>query len=359
MQGTALRAGLIGYGFAGRTFHAPVIAGVPGLQLAAVASSDAAKVHADWPGLPVETTAEALLARADLDLVVIATPNDTHYPLAKAALLAGKHVLVDKPFTLTRAEAEELAALARVRQRLLTVYQNRRYDADFLTLRRVLASGDLGRLVFFESHFDRFRPQVLVRWRDQAGPGGGIWPDLGSHLVDQVVQLFGPPDSIAADMGPIRDGAVVEDYFHVQLRYEAGEHAGLRVLLHASTLAAAPAPRYRVHGTRGSFVKHGVDPQEDALKAGARPQADALGEWGRDARDGELVLSEDGTAALRAPRPVPGEPGNYLAFYAAVRDALRGAAPNPVPPEQAVAVMHLLELGRRAAQERCELRVAG
>jgi predicted dehydrogenase len=354
MRDATLGVGLIGYGFAGRTFHAPVVAGVPGLALVAVASSDAAKVQADWPQMAVVPTPGELLARAGVDLVVIATPNDSHHPLAKAALLAGKHVVVDKPFTVTLREARELADLAKSRNRVLSVYQNRRFDADFLTLKSIVASGQLGRLVYFESHFDRYRPKVLVRWRDQAGPGGGIWVDLGSHLVDQAVQLFGMPDAISADMAPIRDHAVVEDYFHVQLRYAQGPHAGLRVVLHSTTLAAMPAPRYLAHGTRGSYRKYGVDPQEDALKVGARPRLDALGDWGHDDQPGQVTIyAEDGVtmqtrehASLR---------GNYLAYYAAVRNAVLGEGANPVSPEEAVRVMALLELGRRSAEERREL----
>jgi predicted dehydrogenase len=357
MDGRILKVGLVGYGFAGRTFHAPVVAGIPGLRLTAVASSNSAKVLADWPHAAVEPTPEALFARADIDLVVIATPNDTHHPLAKAALHAGKHVVVDKPFTLTVEEAEELAALAEVRQRVLSVYQNRRFDADYLTLSRIIASGELGRLVFFASHFDRYRPQVLKRWRDEAGPGGGIWLDLGSHLMDQAVQLFGVPDAIAADMAPIRDGAVVEDYFHVQLRYAQGPHDGLRVLLHATTLAADAAPRFLLHGTRGSYAKEGVDPQEDALKAGARPHLEALGDWGRDRRDGRVTVFQEDGMTMQS-RLQPTLPGNYLAYYAAVRDAVWGEGANPVTPQEAVRLMALLTLGRQSAKERRELLVA-
>jgi len=346
-MGKVIRVAVVGYGFAGKTFHAPVLAGVPGMELAAVASSDAAKVHADWPGLAVEADPHALFARPDIDLVVIATPNDSHHPLARAALLAGKHVVVDKPFTQTLAEAQDLARLARTTGRLLSVYQNRRFDGDFLTLRALLERGDLGELVYVESHFDRYRPQVLPRWRDRPG-AGGIWPDLGSHLADQALQLFGPPQAICADMAPIREGAVTEDYFHVQLRYAGG----LRVVLHSTTIAAEPAPRFLVHGRLGSWSKHGVDVQEDALKAGARPFLQALGDWGKDTRDGRLTLPD-------GQRSTPTLPGNYLAYYAAVRDAINGKAMNPVPPEQAVELMALLELGRRSAQERRELEFEG
>jgi predicted dehydrogenase len=346
MMSRPLRAGLVGFGFAGQTFHAPVLSAVPGFQLAAVASSQPHKVHAGWPGVDVVPDVAALLGRSDIDLVVIAAPNAQHHPLAKAALAAGKHVVVDKPFTLDAAQARELADLAQHKGRLLSVYQNRRFDSDFLTLQGLLASGELGRPVYFESHFDRFRPQVRERWREQAVPGAGLWVDLGSHLVDQAVQLFGRPDTLQLDIAALRDGALVEDYFHAVLRYERGAHAPLRVVLHATTLAAHAAPRYIVHGTRASYVKQGVDPQEDSLRAGGRPGGEG---WGIDALDGEITVPADDGHALT--RKLPTQAGNYVAYYAAVRDAILGNGPNPVPPEQAVALMELLDLGRQSAAE--------
>lgn len=352
MTSRTLRAGLVGYGFAGQTFHAPVLSAVPGLELAAVASSRPHKVHADWPGVAVVPDAGALVGRSDIDLVVVATPNAQHHPVATAALEAGKHVVVDKPFTLDVAEARELELLARRNNRVLAVYQNRRFDADYLTLKDVLASGELGRLVYLESHFDRFRPEVRDRWREQKVPGAGLWVDLGSHLVDQAVQLFGTPDTLQLDTAALRDGAQVEDYFHAVLRYESSPHAPLRVVLHATTLAAHAAPRYIVHGTRGSYIKHGVDPQEDALRAGQRPP---MAGWGADPQDGELVVpGSDGGEPQR--RVWPTRAGNYLEYYAAVRDAILGNGPNPVPPEQAVALMELLDLGARSAAEGKALR---
>ncbi|MDM0073317.1 oxidoreductase [Variovorax sp. J2P1-59] len=341
-----LRAGLVGYGFAGQTFHAPVLSAVGGLELGAVASSQPHKVHADWPGVDVVPDVEALLRRTDIDLVVIAAPNAQHHPLANAALAAGKHVIVDKPFTLDATQARELAALAQQKGRLLSVYQNRRFDSDFLTLRDLLATGELGRPVYFESHFDRYRPQVRERWREQPVPGAGLWVDLGSHLVDQAVQLFGRPDTLQLDTAALRDGALVEDYFHAVLRYENGAHTPLRVVLHATTLAAYAAPRYIVHGTRGSYIKRGVDPQEDALRTGGRP-GDAG--WGVDPIDGELtIVRDDGRVQARA---LPTQAGNYVSYYAAIRDAIHGEGPNPVTPDQAVELMELLDLGRQSATE--------
>ncbi len=341
-----LRAGLVGYGFAGQTFHAPVISAVPGLQLGAIMSSQAAKAGADWPDATVVPDLAALLALPDIDLVVVAAPNDAHFPVAKAALAAGKHVVVDKPFTLDAAQARELAALAVQQGRVLSVYQNRRYDADFRTLQDVLASGRIGRPVYFESHFDRFRPQVRDRWREQAVPGAGLWVDLGAHLVDQAVQLFGLPDTLQLDTAALRDGAQVEDHFHALLRYESGPNAPLRIVLHASTLAAHAAPRYILHGTKGSYVKHGVDPQEDALRAGGRP-GDAG--WGIDPVEGALKVVA--VADWMQDSTWPNRAGNYVDYYAAVRDAILGTGPNPVPPEQAVALMELLDLGARSARE--------
>lgn len=339
----ALRVGLIGYGYAGKTFHAPLIAGVPGLQLAAVASRDAARVHADFPSAEVLADPQALLRRADIDLLVIASPNDSHFPLARAALAAGRHVVVDKPFTLTLAEARELGALAHARGRLLSVFHNRRWDGDFLTLRELLAQGTLGRIVHLESAFDRFRPVVRARWREAAVPGGGLWFDLGPHLLDQALQLFGWPEGIDLDAGTLRDGGLADDWFQARLSYPQR-----RVLLRASMLAAAPAARFTVHGTGGSWVKHGLDPQEDALKAGARPGWPPPPGWGLDSQASEITRPRG--EALRS-EPWPLLAGCQGAFYAGVRDALRGAAPNPVPPDEAVAVMALIELGRRSARE--------
>jgi predicted dehydrogenase len=320
------------------------------LVLRGMSSSDPVKVLADWPGLIVDTSPEALLAREDIDLVVIPTPNDTHYPLARAALQAGKHVVVDKPFTLTLAEAHELTALAAERGRVLSVFHNRRWDGDFLTVRELLASGRLGRLTHMESHFDRFRPTVRARWREQGGPGSGLWADLGPHLIDQALQLFGEPEGVYVDLAMQRDQARANDGFDARLRYADG----LRVVLHATTIAAAPGPRFTLHGTCGSFVKVGLDPQEDALKAGARP--DAHGGWQLPAETATLWLADnpDAPDTVRS-QPCPVQVGRYADYYAAVRDAILGRGPNPVPGEQAARVMALLDLGVASHEARREL----
>ncbi|BDH46102.1 oxidoreductase [Salmonella enterica subsp. enterica serovar Choleraesuis] len=339
-----IRVGIIGYGYASKTFHAPLIAGTPGLVLSAISSSDAGKVAADWPSVPVVSSPQALIADPELDLIIIPTPNDTHYPLAKAALEAGKHVVVDKPFTVTLSQARELEELAAKRGLLLSVFHNRRWDSDFLTVRELISSGTLGEVASFESHFDRFRPQVRARWREQTGAGTGIWYDLGPHLIDQALVLFGKPVSINVDLAQLRPGAETTDYFHAVLTYPQR-----RVILHGTMLAAAESARYIVHGTRGSYVKFGLDPQEDRLKAGERlPQED----WGYDMRDGELTLAQGDELDKR---PWLTQPGNYPAYYAAIRDALNGQGENPVPASQAITVMELIELGIASAERRATL----
>ena len=336
-----IRVGLVGYGFASKTFHAPLIAGTSGMELAAVSSSDASKVLADWPSTQVVSDPQTLFDDPTLQLVVIPTPNDTHFPLAKAALNAGKHVVVDKPFTVTLSQARELAALAKTKGLLLSVFHNRRWDSDFLTLKALLNEGTLGEVRYFESHFDRFRPEVRNRWREQKGAGSGIWYDLGPHVIDQALQLFGAPVAIYVDTAELRPGAQTTDYFHAVLTYPQR-----RVVLHGSMLVAAESARYQVHGTRGSYVKYGLDPQEDRLKAGARPPQE---DWGYDMRDGVVTLAN---GELMAEETLLTIPGNYPAYYAGIRDAINGDGKNPVTAEEAIQVMELIELGLQSAEKR-------
>jgi len=343
----SIRVGLIGYGYAGKTFHAPLIAGTPGMTLAAVSSSDAAKVHADWPNVPVVSEPKHLFNDPNIDLIVIPTPNDTHFPLAKAALEAGKHVVVNKPLTVTLSQARELEALAKSLGRLLSVFHNRRWDSDFLTVKALLSEGTLGEIAYYESHFDRYRPQVRNRWREQAGPGSGIWYDLAPHLLDQAVNLFGLPVSMTVDLAQLRPGAQATDYFHAVLSYPQR-----RIILHGTMLAAAESARYILHGTRGSYVKFGLDPQEDRLKNGERlPQED----WGYDMRDGVVTRAEGETLVEETLLTLP---GNYPAYYAAIRDALNGSGENPVPASQAIQIMELIELGTESAKHRATLCLA-
>ncbi|WP_035060495.1 oxidoreductase [Andreprevotia chitinilytica] len=339
----AIRTALVGYGYAGKTFHAPLLVSVPAIYLSTVVSSDEAKVHADWPDVAV-TDLDSVLADPEIELVVVATPNDTHFDIAKRALLAGKHVVVDKPFTVTVAEARELDALAHEQQRVLSVFHNRRWDADFLTVKRLLGTGELGDIVHFESHFDRFRPEVRQRWRESAAPGAGLWYDLGPHLIDQALQLFGPPEAVFADLATRRDGSENVDDAHVLLRYPTH-----RVVLHASMLVAGGLPRFSIHGKRASFVKYGLDTQEDVMKAGEMPGCDG---WGEDSNDGTLFV---GTAGHPNAETVPTMAGDYRQYYAAIAAAIGNEAANPVPASEAIVVMKILELAIESAGQRREL----
>ncbi|MGQ5525093.1 oxidoreductase [Chitinimonas sp. PSY-7] len=337
-----LKVGLVGYGYSGRTFHAPLISATSSLELAAIASSQADLVTADYPATRLCETPEILFARPEIDLVVLATPNASHYPLARAALRAGKHLVVDKPFTLNVAEAEALQAAASQTDRLLSVFHNRRWDSDFLLLKQLLATGELGNVTQFESRYDRFRPVVRKRWRESAVAGAGNWFDLGPHLIDQALQLFGQPEAITADIHARRDGAEAADDALAVLHYP-----DKRVMLGASCLMAGGSPRFLMAGTRGSLLVGGLDVQEEQLKAGLRPGD--IG-WAVDPRHAKL-FTETGQRELSLPE------GQYTAYYAAIRDALLGVGKNPVPPSEALAVMRVIEAGVASSAQGVRIRL--
>jgi predicted dehydrogenase len=336
-EGENIRVGLIGYGYAGKTFHAPLIQAVAGLQLEVVGTSRPDSVLADLKGVTV-CSAEEAATHPNVDLIVIATPNESHFPLASAALLAGKHVVVDKPFTVTLAEARALVSLAEQQQRLLSVFHNRRWESESLAAKAILESDALGEVVHFEAHIDRFRPVVRQRWRENTGPGAGLWFDLGPHLIDEALHLFGLPQTINANFALQRRGGETDDWAHVQLNYER-----LRVILHASLLASGGVARTVIHGTRASWAKHGPDVQEKQLVAGIRP--DSAG-FGVDPNPGILY---DGATGEQTEIPAP--IGDETAYYVGIREALLGRQPNPVPPEEALAVMAVLERSFEAGTE--------
>lgn len=344
-----LKIGLMGYGFAGATFHAPVIEhcgapadapNAPYARVAAIATSQPEHARADYPAAEIMADLDGLIASGNVDCIVIATPNDTHYALAAKVLAAGKHVVVDKPVTLTAAEARTLARLAREHGVLFAPFHNRRWDGDFLTVRELIEGGTLGRIVHFESHFDRFRPQVRQRWREEASRGGGLLFDLGPHLIDQALALFGAPESVFATVKQHRDQTSASDYVHLLLGY-----ADKEVVLHASALAAIEPPRFAVHGTRGSYVKAGLDTQEDQLKAGLRPGQDGFG--GGNAA-GTLRALEGESEVERV---VPTRDGAYVEFYRALAEAIAHGAPFPVSAQDAVDVMTVIELANESARE--------
>jgi scyllo-inositol 2-dehydrogenase (NADP+) len=327
--------GLIGYGTAGAFFHAPLIAAEPGLALRRVASSRSQAIEADHPGVNVDADPAALIGAADIELVVIATPNQTHHALAMQALAAGKHVVIDKPMALDPEQARELIDTAAKAGRMLSVFHNRRWDDDFLTVRDLLQRDVLGEINYFESHFDRYRPAIKPGWREGDGEGTGVLFDLGSHLVDQALQLFGIPDAVTADVLVQRPQAHVPDYFHVQLHY--GKR---RAILHGSTLAAAHGPRFIVHGERGSFTTHGLDGQEAMLRAGHGPGQPP---WPPATRSGVLTAG-DGTETAMALRH-----GAYARYYADVVLAIKHSVAPPVTGHEALDVMRVIDAARTSA----------
>lgn len=328
-----IRVGLVGYGLAGAVFHEPLIRASERMELAAVLTS---REH------PLRVASlDELLERSDL--VVVASPNQTHFPIAQRSLSAGRHVVVDKPFTNTVEEADALIAFAGEKQRLLTVFQNRRLDGDFLTVRKLLAR--IGDVSLFEANWDRFRPAIKQGWREIPEPGGGVLADLGSHLIDHALQLFGLPEAIEADVQAQRAEARVDDYFDLILHY-----GRMRVCVRCSTLVAEPRPRFALHGSGGSFVKFGIDVQEAQLRSGMDPRDPR---FGVDERDGWFT-SADGTRA-----PVPTERGRYLDYYEAVASAILDGGPVPVDPADARDGLMLIDLARRAAASGQRLPVPG
>jgi scyllo-inositol 2-dehydrogenase (NADP+) len=320
-----IRVGLIGYGLAGSVFHAPLVRACERMELSAILTSR------DAPGRV--GSLDELIERSDL--VIVASPNPTHFPIARAALEADKHVVVDKPLTVTAREARELIDLACKRERVLTAFHNRRWDGDFLTVRKILPS--LGDITLFEASWDRFRPAIKQGWREEPEPGSGVLSDLGPHMIDQALLLFGVPDAVSADLITQRAEARVEDYFDVTFHY--GER---RVGLKSSSLVRDPRPRFALHGSAGSFVKYGLDPQEDQLKSGMRADDARFG-----ATDSQGIL----TLADGSQGKVPTERGTWRAFYEQVADAIVDGVPVPVDPADALAGLTLIDLARRAAAE--------
>lgn len=335
--------GLIGYGMAGRVFHAPVIESVSPLRLKKVVERHGDAARARYPYTEVVRDVDALLRDEEIKLVVVATPNASHFELARQSLLAHKHVLVEKPLTTTSDEAGELIKLARAQNRLLSVNQNRRWDGDFLTVKRLLEEKLLGRLVEYESHFDRFRNQRREgAWREDAGAGAGILFDLGSHLIDQAQVLFGTPRALTADIRTQRDDARADDYFELRLDYD-----DLKVTLKAGMLVREPCARFILHGTQGSFVKHGFDPQEDALKRGLTPAAPG---WGEETREHWGTLDAH-IGGLRFAGQTETLAGCYQALYRNIVDAIDGCAELAVRPEEARNTIRLIELARQSNAE--------
>lgn len=343
-----IRVGLVGFGMAGRVFHAPLLSSVEGLELAAVLERTSNKASERYPGIKVYRTLDAMLADASLGLIVVASPNGTHFALAKEILRAGKNVVVDKPMTITSAEAAELIGLAKEHGSLLAPFLNRRWDSDFLTVQKLIHEDSLGRLVALESRFDRWRPAALTErlWKENPDLGGGVLLDLGPHLGDQALALFGKPDAVSAEVVREKDGPGVNDAFEIRLRYP-----GFVVTLGANSLSLPAAPRFHLRGTKGNFWKSGMDIQEAALNKVTRIDDRA---WGQEpsAAWGILNVGIDGGSVSR---PVPSLTGDYRLYYAGIRDALLGKGPAPVTGVDGWRVARLLEYAVESSEQRREI----
>ena len=368
MSDTTIRVAVLGYGLAGRVFHCPFISAVPGLELAAIAfrSADSAERNGpqaaqDYPTARILSSLEAAFDDSTIDVIVVATPNESHFDLAAQALRSGKHVVVDKPITGTSAEARQLISLATQQGKLLCPFHNRRFDGDFQTLRQLITSNTLGRIVSISSHFDRFRPvQRLGSWKEAAGQSNGLLFDLGPHLIDQALALYGPPKAITASVRHDRNVTAIDDAFDVLLDYDLNGHT-LRYSCHATMIAAANAPRFHANGTHGSFVKSGLDPQEQALKDGSvPPHLGTPTDWLAEPKSvwGTLTVAPDPSEPTELEvTKLPTQPGDYRLFYANVRDAILGTAPLAVTAEDGFRTIKLLELALQSSHEQRTLPV--
>ncbi|MGI4744118.1 MAG: Gfo/Idh/MocA family oxidoreductase [Janthinobacterium lividum] len=323
-----IAAGLLAYGMSGKLFHAPFLAQHPGFELRSVVERSQQRMAADYPGIVSYPSTEALLADPTLELVVVNTPNDTHYDLTRQALLAGKHVLVEKPVATTVAQWQALCDLARQQGRQLFAYQNRRWDTDFAAVRRVVASGQLGRLIEVHFRYDRYRPALHTKlFKEDGRPGSGLVYDLGPHVLDQAISLFGQPLSVEKTIGSYRENSKVSDFFTFHLRYPAG----LNVWLTSSLLVADAGPAFVLHGTQGSYRKDRTDPQEPQLLAGTRPLNPAYGRE-QPGQEGRLTLAAyDGTLTTTADAAAP---SSYMSLFEAVYQAVRHGQPYPIKEEE-------------------------
>ncbi len=344
-----IKTGLVGWGISAKVFHAPFLKASPHFEVTQVLERHNQQSKAVFPEANIVTSFDELLQQ-DIDLIVITTPNDTHYPYTQQALESGRHVVVEKPFTVHSREALQLINLAKQKQRLLAVYHNRRYVSDYFTVKKILDNNLLGDIHTFEAHYDRFRAEERPSaWREKPFPGSGILYDLGAHLIDQTLTLFGLPTFVTADVRMQRPHAKAVDWFDVKLDY-----GFLQATLKAGMLVREPGPRYLIHGTKGSFIKSGEDPQEAKLRAGALPSADL----GEETEDSYGLLHAEVNGIITKER-VPSEKGDYALFYKNVYNTLVNQIPFPILPAQAYNVIKIIELAEESSQQKCTVQTEG
>ncbi|OQP63630.1 oxidoreductase [Niastella populi] len=347
----SIKVGLVGFGISAKVFHAPFISTDKNFELVSVLERNKQESKEKFPGVQVVRSIDEMLQNKDIDLVVITTPNETHFPYAKAALEAGKNVVLEKPVTNTTQEAKQLAAIAKSSGRVLSVYQNRRYVSDFLTIKEILDKKLLGDVHTFEGHYDRYRAEARPQaWREHALPGSGILFDLGPHLIDQVLYLFGIPHTITADIRMQRPHARVDDYFDLRLDY-----GFLKVILQAGMLVREPGPRYLIHGTNGSFVKSGEDPQEALLRAGALPVGD---DWGKEKEDIYGILHTEMNGKIIR-ETYPSQKGDYAAYYKNLFETLVHHKPLRERIEHGYNTIRLIELANESHQKQSTIACEG
>jgi scyllo-inositol 2-dehydrogenase (NADP+) len=335
---TLIRTAIVGFGSVAEKMHAPLIDVCDSLSLTAVVERHGTKCEEKYSGVQTFRSLEELLEADVADLIVITTPNEFHFPMAKQCLLAGKHVVVDKPVTIFSHEAEELNSLAIEKNLILSVFHNRRFDGDVLTIQKMLSEKTLGEVVYLESHFDRFRPEIIENWREKDVPGNGITYDLGVHLIDQIVLFFGLPNWIQADIRKQRTGAIADDYFDIQLDFGL-----IKARATASVLAASPTPRFLIQGKKGSYAKFGLDVQEAKFKAGQRPEG---ADWGVEPEEkwGKLFLND-------SQEPYPTRNGDYRVFYQNIAEAIQGKSTLLVTIPQTVNVLKIIEASFKSSNE--------
>jgi len=342
-----IRVGVVGFGMATRVFHAPLISSVDGLELAAVVERHSNEAAARYPGIVTYRSLGDLLADSSLDLIVVATPSGTHFDVAREVIAAGKNLVVDKPVAMHSSEIAELIALAAARGVMLVPFHNRRWDADFLTVRRLVADNAVGRLVAFESRMDRWSPGATRKpWKNDMAQGGGVLHDLGTHVAYLALVLFGNPEAVSAEIDRERDGEGANDSFEIRLRYP-----GFRVTLGANMLSSLPGPRFLLRGTAGNFLKFGLDPQEAALNKITRIESP---DWGKEPPSawGTLVVAAEGGMISRTIETVPGD---YRRFYGGLRDAILGRGELPVRAIEAWGAARILEWAQESSAARREI----